>query len=114
MRRGEVWLVCLDPISGSEQGKTRPCVVVQRDAANRSSPTSIVVPVADAGNRPSDLLNVLLAMDEGALRKRSRALCNQVRAVDRRRFRGNRLGTVSPATMSLIENGLRLILDLDD
>ena len=33
VHRGEIWIVALDPVIGSEQAKTRPCVVVQREAA---------------------------------------------------------------------------------
>lgn len=39
IRRGDVFLVNLDPSVGSEVGKTRPAVVLQNDLANRSSPT---------------------------------------------------------------------------
>lgn len=35
-RRGSVVSVRLDPVVGSEQGKTRPCVVVQNDIATGS------------------------------------------------------------------------------
>ena len=34
MRRGEIVTVSLDPVRGSEAGKTRPAVVVSNDAAN--------------------------------------------------------------------------------
>ena len=46
MRRGEVYRVALDPVIGSETGKTRPAVVVQNDLANRSSPTVTIVPIS--------------------------------------------------------------------
>jgi len=29
--RGDIFLVRLDPVMGSEQGKTRPCVIIQND-----------------------------------------------------------------------------------
>ena len=38
--RGCVVKVRLDPVEGSEQGKTRPCVVVQNDVASRFSSTT--------------------------------------------------------------------------
>lgn len=44
-RRGEVWLVALDPTVGSEIRKTRPAVVVQNDHSNRTAATTIVAPV---------------------------------------------------------------------
>ena len=44
-RRGDVWLVALDPTVGSEIRKTRPAVIVQNDHSNRTASTTIVAPV---------------------------------------------------------------------
>lgn len=46
MRRGEVWLVTLDPIVGSEMGKTRPAVIVSKDAVG-ILPLKIIVPMIE-------------------------------------------------------------------
>ena len=44
-RRGDVYLANLDPYIGSEQGGTRPVVVLQNDVGNRYAPTLIVATV---------------------------------------------------------------------
>lgn len=44
-RRGEIYLVNLDPCFGSEQGGTRPVLVLQNDVGNYHSPTLIVAPL---------------------------------------------------------------------
>jgi mRNA interferase MazF len=106
-----VWRVALDPTVGSEIRKSRPCVVVQRDAANRTSPTTIVCPIADAQGRKTGLTNVLLPSGEGGLTKESVALCNQIRTIDTRRL-GKRLGVLSPALIASVNAGLRAILDV--
>ncbi|HEV3156747.1 MAG TPA: type II toxin-antitoxin system PemK/MazF family toxin [Candidatus Baltobacteraceae bacterium] len=111
-KRGEVWLVALDPTIGSEQRKTRPCVIVQRDSANASSPTTIVCPCSDAQGRSATILSPLLNVSEGGLQKVSRVLCNQVRAIDKARLVGDPLGVLSADSMRAIEHGLRAILDL--
>lgn len=36
MKRGEVWRARFDPAQGSEVNKTRPCVIVSNNAANRT------------------------------------------------------------------------------
>jgi mRNA interferase MazF len=46
--RGEVYLVRLDPTLGSENRKTRPCVVVSPDELNRYLRTVIVAPMTTA------------------------------------------------------------------
>ncbi len=103
----------LDPVIGSEQAKSRPCVVMQRDAANRAGRTTIVVPLADAKDRPGGIITPRLQSGEGGLRKDSIALCRQVRVVDQVRL-GRRLGALSDATVSEIARGLVEILDLGE
>lgn len=49
-RRGEVYLVRLDPTEGSEIRKTRPCLVVTPNELNRSLRTVIVAPMTTAGH----------------------------------------------------------------
>lgn len=112
VRRGEIWGVALHPAIGSEQRKTRPCLIVQRDAANAASPVTIVCPLTDARGREPNLLNVLVAQGEGGLTKASIVLCNQMRTIDCRRLRGTARGSVAERTMALVEQGLRAILDL--
>lgn len=109
--RGEVWLTALEPTVGSEQAKTRPCIVVQRDAANRASNTTIVVPLTDAARRAESVVQPIFATGIGGLRKSIAALCNQVRTVDRLRLI-KRLGLVSTSEMRRIDGGLRAALDL--
>jgi mRNA interferase MazF len=110
--RGEVYVFYLDPVVGSEQGKRRPCVVVQRDAANRSSPTTIVCPITGAQATHGTLLDVFVPRGSAKLTKDSVILCNQVRMVDKQRICSPRLGTVDAETMALVDRGLRAILDL--
>ena len=111
IRRGEIWNVALDPTVGSEIRKSRPCVVVQRDAANATSPATIVCPITDARGRKVGLISVLLQSGEGGLTKDSVVLCNQVRTVDRLRFR-KRIGSIPPTSMDAIGAGLAAMLDL--
>jgi mRNA interferase MazF len=110
VRRGELWWVALDPAAGSESKKTRPCLVVQRDAANAASPTTIVCPVTAAGSSAGDILNVIVEADS-RLTKTSRVVCNQIRVVDLRRF-GTRIGRVDEVTLDAATRGLRAILDI--
>lgn len=85
IRRGDVFLVNLDPIIGSEVGKTRSAVVVQNDLANRSSPTVTVIPVSSSTERIFPF-QVRIPSGEGGLSRESKALCEQVRTVARERL----------------------------
>jgi hypothetical protein len=44
-RRGEVYWVNLDPVVGSEIGKTRPAVIVSNDSCNRYGTRVVVLPI---------------------------------------------------------------------
>jgi mRNA interferase MazF len=109
--RGEVWIVELDPVVGSEQAKARPCVVMQRDAANRSSRTTVVVPLTDSKNRAEITVQPLFRKGEGGLTKDSVAMCAQVRVIDRLRLR-QKIGRLSEDAMHIIGIGLAELLDL--
>ena len=98
MKRGEVWLVDLDPVRGSETGKRRPALVVQNDLANEASPTVTVIPLTGSTGRVYPF-QVLLPAGEGGLPKVSKALCEQIRTVSRLRL-VRCLGTVPPERLS--------------
>jgi mRNA interferase MazF len=77
--------VNLDPIVGSEIGKTRPAIVIQNDLANRSSPTVTVVPISSTTERVFPF-QIRIPAGEGGLSRESKALCEQVRTVARERL----------------------------
>lgn len=110
--RGMVVEVSLDPVIGHEQGRSRPCVIVQNDVGNRFSSTTIVVPLTAASHikTPSPIYVFVKKGDGGAI-KDSYALCDQIRTVDQQRFRSV-YGTLSPEAMSDIDNALLVSLGL--
>lgn len=85
IRRGDIYLVQLDPVVGSEVGKTRPAVVLQNDLANRSSPTVTLIPVSSKADRVFPF-QVRIPAGEGGLPQTSKALCEQIRTVSRERL----------------------------
>lgn len=109
--RGDVVRIRLDPAQGSELEKTRPCVVVQRDAANRSGRTTIVCPLTSAAGKTPNRLLVPVPAGIGGTTKDSLVVCAQVRVVDRLRV-GDNLGTLPSDIMDQVSKGLRAILDL--
>jgi len=104
-------MVALDPVAGSEQAKTRPCVIVQRDAANDVSRTTIVVPITDAEGQRASVIKPYLSTGDGGLTKDSIGLCHQVRTIDRVRLRG-KMGDLRRESLAAISSGLLEILDL--
>src|ERR1700730_7188241 len=110
MRRGEVYLVNLEPTQGAEANKTRPAIVVSNDAANIAATRNgvgviAVVPVISNASRVYPF-QVLLSGNEGGLDRESKAQTEQLRAVDVSRF-GRRLGALQAATLRKIEDAIR-------
>jgi mRNA interferase MazF len=52
MKQGDIYLVSLDPVIGSEQAKTRPCVIVSTDLVNDFANTVTVVPMSRQNLKP--------------------------------------------------------------
>lgn len=114
MVRGSLVWVSVDPALGAEVPKTRPCVIVSRTEANDISSTVIVVPLSSVQGRAAErLVQPLLAAKETRLPKDSRALCDQVRTVDKGRVRET-VGALNSEPLGKIDRGLILHLELED
>ena len=112
MVRGEIYLANLDPGSGSEQGGTRPVLVVSRDALNEHAPIVIIVPITGREHKKQLYpTHSEMKAGEGGLAKDSVVLCEQVRAISKNRMK-KRVGRVSAEMMQKIETGLRIAMDL--
>ena len=104
IRRGDVFLVNLDPVVGSEVGKTRPAVVLQNDLANRTSPTVTVVPISTNIRRIFPF-QVRIPAGEGGLTRESKVLCEQIRTLARSRL-SQHLGSLSAQRLQEIRAAL--------
>lgn len=93
VKRGEIWLVNLDPTVGSEIKKTRPCVVISPAEMHDYLRTAIVAPMT-TGSRPTPFrIPVRHSGKEGLI------LLDQIRAIDKARL-VKRAGTIAPQTLS--------------
>lgn len=93
MKRGEIWLVNLDPMVGSEVKKSRPCVVVSPAELNDHLRTVIVAPMTSKGFAAPFRVAVMHGGTRGLI------LLDQVRTVDKVRL-VKKLGAVSTKTLS--------------
>jgi mRNA interferase MazF len=115
MRRGEIRLVDLDPVHGSEANKRRPVVIVSNDGANSTAERNgrgvvTVVPVTSNLSRVYPFQVRLPAPDTGLVRD-SKAQAEQVRSVDVERI-GGRVGALPPELLGMLDEALRLHLAL--
>jgi mRNA interferase MazF len=112
MKRGEIWLICLDPTVGAEIQKTRPAVIINSDALGKL-PLSVIVPITDWKTHYSiaPWMVQIKPKDANGLSKISSADCFQVRSVSHDRF-VKKLGSLRPETLKQITTGLRVVLEI--
>ncbi|NMH98423.1 type II toxin-antitoxin system PemK/MazF family toxin [Pseudonocardia acidicola] len=115
MRRGEIRMVDLDPVRGSEANKTRPAVVVSNDAANETAArlgrgVVTVVPVTSNTERVYPF-QVLLPAAVTGLPRDSKAQAEQVRSIAVERV-GRRCGVLPTAQVRALDEALRVHLAL--
>jgi mRNA interferase MazF len=115
MRRGEIRLVDLNPVIGSEADKVRPAVVVSNDGANAAADRTgrgvvTIVPITSNVAKVYPF-QVLLPANSCGLRMDSKARAEQVRAVAVERV-GERIGRLSADQIRALDGALRLHLAL--
>jgi mRNA interferase MazF len=115
MLRGEIRLVDLDPVRGSEANKRRPAVIVSNERANSIAArlgrgVVTVVPVTSITDRIFPFQALLPAGATG-LPQDSKAQAQQVRSIAVERL-GAILGHASAEVMAQLDDALRLHLQL--
>ena len=80
MKRGEIWLVNLDPTIGSEIKKTRPCVIVSPQELNQHLRAVMMAPMTSKGFAAPFRVPVTHAGTKGLI------VLDQMRAVDKQRW----------------------------
>ena len=110
-RRGDICLVALDPVMGSEISKTRPALIVSNDINNRFSGTLTVLPITSKKLQKIYPFEVLLPKGMGNLPKDSKVKADQIRTLDKRRF-VKYIGSVNVEIMREVEKALMIHLQI--
>lgn len=110
MRKGEVWLINLDPTVGAEIQKTRPIIIVSEDAFG-ILPLRVIVPLTDWKER-YEIAPWMVRIDPdtaNGLHKPSAADAFQIRSVSQARF-VNRMGLVSNSHLQEILKAIQTVI----
>mgnify|MGYP001083697132 CR=1 FL=1 len=107
--RGDLYKAELDPVVGSEQGGTRPVLVVQNDAGNRYSPTVIVLALTSQLGKPR--LPTHVPVSGQGLKRDSVVLAEQIRTLDKRRLR-EKIGRLDDVVMEQVNRAISASLGL--
>ena len=112
VKRGDIILVNLEPVKGSEQGKIRPCLVVQNDIGNANSSTTIVAAISSNVEKEFPF-TVFVEKGNGNLSNDSLILCNQIRSISIKHRLIKKLGSLNESKMIKVNSALKVSLGLD-
>lgn len=114
MVRGDIFLIRLEPRSGSEQKGHRPGIILSHNNFNRRNKwkSVTIIPLTSSErwliNGPT---TVVFEKDESGLNKRCAALAHQITTIDKQKCVGF-IGKCSPKKLRLIEQAILNYLDI--
>ena len=96
MKRGDIYLVSLDPTAGHEQRGSRPVLIVSPEAFNEASRLPVVLPITHGGEFARRLG---FAVPLSGIQTTGVVRCDQPRVLDLAARHGRKVDTVPPALM---------------
>ena len=112
IKRGDICYANLDPVLGSETGKTRPVLVIQNDIGNKYSPTTIVSIITEYSEKKASYPICVAVMKNNGLKKDSIVNLSQIRTIDKKRLIPPKLSTLSKDIMNRIDEAIKKSLAL--
>lgn len=109
-RRGDIYIANLNPFRGSEQGGTRPVLVLQNNDGNYYCPTLIVAPLSSKLKKPNLPTHFLLKKGRGLMTD-SIVELEQIKTIDKCRIQ-RYIGKIAPEQMSGVEEAIQKSLGM--
>ena len=111
IRRGDIFYANLSPVVGSEQGGTRPVLILQNDIGNLYSPTTIIAAITSQINKAKLPTHVEITAGESGLEKDSVILLEQIRTIDKSRLK-EKVSSLNKDLMRKVNQALEISLGL--
>lgn len=111
VKRGDIFYADLSPVVGSEQGGTRPVLIVQNDTGNKHSPTVIAAAITSQLNKAKLPTHIELIGKSVGLTKDSVVLLEQIRTIDKRRLREH-MGRLDEGMMNRVDEAIAVSFGL--
>ena len=112
IKRGDIVLVNLEPVKGSEQGGLRPCLIIQNDISNKYSPVTIIAAITSKIFDKEFPTNVFVSKEDSGLDKKSTILLNQIKTIDKSRII-KKISSLDSFIMTQVDNSLKVSLFLN-
>lgn len=111
MKRGDIFYADLSPVVGSEQGGTRPVLILQNDIGNQYSPTTIVAAITSQIAKAKLPTHVEISGEDSGLNKDSVVLLEQLRTIDKSRLL-QKVSTLNDNLMGDVKKAIEISLGL--
>lgn len=112
MQRGEIWWADLADPQGAAPGYRRPVLILQADAFTQSRIATVIVVIVTSNLRLASAPgNVFVSAHESGLPRDSVINVSQLVTLDKTVLDAQ-VGHLSARTMTAVEDGVRLVLDL--
>lgn len=112
VKRGDIYYADLSPVVGSEQGGTRPVLIVQNDTGNRHSPTVIAAAITSQTGKARLPTHINIPGGSVGLSKDSVILLEQIRTIDKRRLREH-MGRLDEKQMTMVDSAIAVSFGLN-
>ena len=111
VKRGDVFFADLSPVVGSEQGGTRPVLVIQNDIGNRFSPTIIIAAITAQIQKAKLPTHVEINASKYGFERDSVILLEQLRTIDKSRLT-DKITQLDDVLMEEVDEALEISLGL--
>lgn len=112
IKRGDIYYANLNPVIGSEQGGTRPVLIISNDTGNKHSPMVIVAAITGKIGTKKKLPTHTIVHNVNGLDKDSIILLEQIRTIDKQRLQ-EYLGTLDGRFLIAVDKALAISVSLE-
>ena len=113
VKRGDIYYADLSPVIGSEQGGTRPVLIIQNDVGNKFSPTVIAAAITSKTDKSKLPTHIDVFAEKYGLARDSVILLEQVRTIDKQRLK-EKMGHLDDDVMNRVNNAITVSFGLEE
>ena len=111
IKRGDIYYANLNPVIGSEQGGTRPVLIISNDIGNKHSPMVIIAAITSRVHTKAKLPTHTAVSNYEGLDKDSIILLEQIRTIDKQRLK-QYMGMMPDNIMARVDKALAISVAL--
>ena len=112
VKRGDIYFADLSPVVGSEQGGTRPVLVIQNNLGNHFSPTIIVSSITAKMAKPKLPTHIGIKATGTGIERDSVILLEQIRTIDKSRLK-EKVCHLDRGIMSEVDHALKISVGIE-